>query len=131
VRPDTDRVFVVVGASSFEEFWIGQLTREFEPFKGRLTFEWSNGMSLEETLARSSSLPPHTAIFYVTLLVDAKGAVQTDERVLAQLHAAANAPYDWRELRRWGISEARLPPRSIVKFRPPTTSGGQCQARAL
>jgi signal transduction histidine kinase len=29
--------------------------------------------------------------------------------------------YDWRELRRWGISEDRLPPGSIVLFRQPTT----------
>ena len=28
--------------------------------------------------------------------------------------------YDWRELRRWGIGEARLPPGSIVHFREPT-----------
>jgi hypothetical protein len=28
--------------------------------------------------------------------------------------------YDWRELKRWGISEARLPPGSIVQFREPT-----------
>ena len=28
--------------------------------------------------------------------------------------------YDWRELRRWGISESRLPPGSIVQFRQPT-----------
>lgn len=28
--------------------------------------------------------------------------------------------YDWRELRRWGISESRLPPGSIVKYREPT-----------
>jgi signal transduction histidine kinase len=28
--------------------------------------------------------------------------------------------YDWRELRRWGISEAALPPGSIVQFREPT-----------
>jgi PAS domain S-box-containing protein len=28
--------------------------------------------------------------------------------------------YDWRELRRWGINEARLPPGSIVQFREPT-----------
>jgi PAS domain S-box-containing protein len=27
--------------------------------------------------------------------------------------------YDWRELRRWGISQDRLPPRSIVKYRVP------------
>jgi PAS domain S-box-containing protein len=33
----------------------------------------------------------------------------------------ASAPvYDWRELRRWGISEARLPPGSSVQFRQPT-----------
>jgi PAS domain S-box-containing protein len=28
--------------------------------------------------------------------------------------------YDWRELQRWKISEAQLPPGSIVKFRQPT-----------
>jgi C4-dicarboxylate-specific signal transduction histidine kinase len=28
--------------------------------------------------------------------------------------------YDWRELQRWGISEARLPPGSTVEFRGPT-----------
>jgi signal transduction histidine kinase len=28
--------------------------------------------------------------------------------------------YDWRELRRWDISETRLPPGSIVQFRQPT-----------
>jgi signal transduction histidine kinase len=28
--------------------------------------------------------------------------------------------YDWRELRRWKISEARLPPNSMVRFREPT-----------
>ena len=28
--------------------------------------------------------------------------------------------YDWRELRRWGISEARLPPDSTIRFREPT-----------
>jgi signal transduction histidine kinase len=28
--------------------------------------------------------------------------------------------YDWRELQRWKISEARLPPGSIVRFREPT-----------
>ena len=28
--------------------------------------------------------------------------------------------YDWRELRRWGIPESRLPPGSVVLFRQPT-----------
>ncbi len=30
------------------------------------------------------------------------------------------AVYDWRELRRWGISEHALPPGSIIRFRQPT-----------
>jgi signal transduction histidine kinase len=29
--------------------------------------------------------------------------------------------YDWRELRRWGFDERRLPPGSVVLFRQPTT----------
>ena len=33
---------------------------------------------------------------------------------------AAQPTYDWRELRRWGISESRLPPGSVVLFRQPT-----------
>jgi len=32
----------------------------------------------------------------------------------------ATPVYNWHELRRWGISEARLPPGSIVQFREPT-----------
>ena len=28
--------------------------------------------------------------------------------------------FDWRELQRWGMSEARLPPGSVVEFRVPT-----------
>jgi PAS domain S-box-containing protein len=28
--------------------------------------------------------------------------------------------FDWRALQRWGISESRLPPNSIVRFRPPS-----------
>ncbi len=28
--------------------------------------------------------------------------------------------YDWRELKRWGISEKALPPGSIVRFKPPS-----------
>ncbi|MDH2384983.1 ATP-binding protein [Bradyrhizobium sp. CER78] len=31
------------------------------------------------------------------------------------------AKYDWRELKRWGIPESRLPPGSEILFRPPST----------
>jgi hypothetical protein len=32
----------------------------------------------------------------------------------------ATPVFDWRELRRWGISEARLPAGSVIRFRQPT-----------
>jgi len=30
--------------------------------------------------------------------------------------------YDWRQLRRWGISEDRMAPGSLVEFKPPSGS---------
>lgn len=33
----------------------------------------------------------------------------------------ATPKFDWTEMRRWGISESRLPPGSEIKFRDPTT----------
>src|SRR5262249_5871581 len=36
-------------------------------------------------------------------------------------HGVAALPmFDWRELQRWGISEQKLPPGSIVRFRVPS-----------
>ena len=37
-----------------------------------------------------------------------------------QVIAPTEPLYDWRQLRRWGISEDRLPPGSVVKYRLPT-----------
>ena len=49
-------------------------------------------------------------------------------RILAGENPEAIAPYavpnrlifDWRELKRWGISESNLPPGSVVRFKQPT-----------
>ena len=38
---------------------------------------------------------------------------------VSALAAAANV-FDWRQLQRWGLDEARLPPGSAVQFRAPT-----------
>ena len=57
-----------------------------------LTFEWLDQLSLSEMLRRCASLPDHSAIFYLNFGTDAAGAAYADERVLAELHATANAP---------------------------------------
>jgi PAS domain S-box-containing protein len=90
--PDTRTVFVVIGTSPFEQFWLEELKRGFRRFEGRLTFVWTNELSFEEMLKACASLPPQSAIFFGTLTLDAKGVRQVEDKALAALHAAANAP---------------------------------------
>jgi len=42
------------------------------------------------------------------------GSIKTPTQV------AGRPVYDWRELKRWGVSEARLPKGSVIRFRQPT-----------
>ncbi|HMF97623.1 MAG TPA: sensor histidine kinase [Vicinamibacterales bacterium] len=172
LRPDTTTLIVVIGASQREQFWLHELKHGLRRFEDRLSLIWTNQFSFAEVLARCASLPPHSAIFYAVMSLDAKGVPQVDEQALAELHAAADAPifglyttqlghgiiggpllsledlsrnaasaadrmlrgesgrgiaiptqvagvptFDWRELRRWGIDESRLPAGSVVRFR--------------
>ena len=170
--PDTETIAVVVGASELERFWRGELEREFAPFAKRVKFEWLNDLSLAQMQERVAKLPPHSAILYGLLIVDAAGVPHERQDGLASLHAVANAPifglyenelgkgvvggpyssqrirgeriatatlralsgsrpqvdivgfeppvYDWRELQRWNIDGARLPPGSEIRFKPPS-----------
>jgi PAS domain S-box-containing protein len=175
VLPDTSTIAVVMGTSRLEAAWRDDLDREFQPFKDRVKFIWFDGLSFDEMLKRSASLPPHSAILFAHLAIDALGVAHAEERALPELRAVANAPvfgvyssqigqgvlggpvlaidelgrntanvalrmlagespvtlmpppqhlttpfFDAAELERWNISENRLPPRSVVLFRPPT-----------
>ncbi len=60
-------------------------------FTDRLTFVWSEELSLPEILRHCASLPRNSAIFYLTFGTDAQGGAYADERVLAELHAT-NVP---------------------------------------
>ena len=90
--PQTKQVFMISGAGALSTFWRPVLEEEFRRFDGRLTFMWSEELSLPEILRRSANLPSDSAIFYLTFGTDAQGGSYADERVLAELAAAANAP---------------------------------------
>jgi signal transduction histidine kinase len=92
VLPQTRQVFVVAGSGQLATFWRRELEEPFSRFRDRLTFEWLDQLSLAEMLRRCASLPNHSAIFYLNFGTDAAGAAYADERVLAELHATANAP---------------------------------------
>jgi signal transduction histidine kinase len=175
VLPDTTHIAWAVGASPLERFWTEEFRRTSQPFSDKISFEWFNDLRFEDMLKRVSELPPHSAVFYVDLRVDAAGVPLDRDLVLPKLRQVTSAPifsyidsylgsgivggpmlssqavgrgmaeaavrilsgespgdlkippvvpgvaeYDWRELRRWNISEGRLPAGSIIHFREPT-----------
>ena len=90
--PQTKQVFMVMGSGLLSTFWRQEFDEEFRRFHDRLTFVWSEELSLSEILRHSANLPRHSAIFYLTFGTDAQGGAYADDRVLADLHATANAP---------------------------------------
>lgn len=92
VMPDTRNVAVVIGASPLEKFWMEEVSRELKPLEGRLALTWYSDLSFEEILKRGASLPPHSALFWGLMSVDAAGIVHEGDIALRSLHAVANAP---------------------------------------
>ena len=92
VLPDTKDVIVVVGASQIEKFWKEAIGKEVEPLANRIKLSWTDELSFESLLRQASSLPPHTAIFWELMIVDAAGVVHESDAPLTRLHAVANAP---------------------------------------
>ena len=171
--PALRTLFVISGDSPLERFWVEQMRRDFAPLEGQVRFEYLVGMTLEQMRERVATLPPNSAILYVSLRVDAAGVPYARQTALSVLNDATNAPifgvyeteigngvvggpyqsqrrrgefaaqaslralrgersdvpsivrtgfeppvYDWRELSRWNIDAARLPPDAEVRFRP-------------
>jgi signal transduction histidine kinase len=92
VLPDTTHIAWVVGASPLERFWTNEFRRVSQPFTNRISFEWTNDLRFDEILTRVSKLPPHSAVFFVDLRVDAAGVPLDRDHVLSRLRAATNAP---------------------------------------
>ena len=90
--PQTKQVFMVMGSGLLSKFWRQEFDEGFSRFHDRLTFVWSEELSLSEILRHTANLPRHSAIFYLTFGTDAQGGAYADDRVLADLHATANAP---------------------------------------
>ncbi len=92
VLPDTNHIAWAVGASPLERFWTKEFHKVSEPFTDRISFEYFNDLKFEEMLDRVSRLPPHSAVFFVDLRVDAAGVPLDRDSVLPRLRAATNAP---------------------------------------
>jgi signal transduction histidine kinase len=90
--PRTTHLAIVIGNSPIERYWVTELQRSMQPYANRLSLIWLNGMPFDEVLQRAAKLPPQSAIFYLLLSPEVVGIPPDEDRTLAKLHAAANAP---------------------------------------
>ena len=92
VLPDTRTVAVVIGNSPLENYWMQQAQEAVAPLTDRVAFTWFNDLPFEQMLKRTAELPPKSAIFFLSLWVDAAGVSHEEVKSLRRLRAVANAP---------------------------------------
>ena len=92
VLPLTKTIAVVNGASPNETFWQEVMRRELAPFAGRIELRWYNEKSFEDILIDAARLPPHSAIFWHLMNVDAAGVAHEANSALNELSSAAKVP---------------------------------------
>jgi ABC-type uncharacterized transport system substrate-binding protein len=92
VLPLTKTIAIVNGASSNETFWLGEMQRELAPLTGRVEFRWYDEKSFEDILTDAANLPPHSAIFWHLMNIDAAGVAHEANDALSKLSSSANAP---------------------------------------
>ena len=92
ISPDTRTIAIVNGDSPNERFWRGEMERELKPLEGRIELRWYDKLSYEDALKQLATLPPHSAIFWYQMVIDAAGAAHEGDRALTRLYNVANAP---------------------------------------
>jgi signal transduction histidine kinase len=92
VLPKTRTIAVVVGDSAIERFWRKELQRDSDYLADRVNFVWFDGLSLAQMKERVAALPPHSAVFYGLMIVDAAGVPHERLDALLELKQAARVP---------------------------------------
>jgi len=92
VLPDTTNIAVVIGNSPHEKEFLEQMRKALQPLTDRVTFTWFNELTFGEIMKRAVKLPPHSAIFWFGLIVDATGESHQEYDALTLLRGVTNAP---------------------------------------
>jgi len=92
ILPQTTNLAIVIGNSPIEGYWVKEIQGSMRPYENRLAVTWLNALPFDEVLRSVARLPPKSAIFYMLLSPEVRGIPPDEDRALAKLHAAANAP---------------------------------------
>ena len=92
VLPATRNVYVILGASPIEKFWISEFQRELSTFSKGLQIEYLDRLAFDAIRRRVAALPPDSAIFFALMIRDAAGTLLDPGEALKTIIADANAP---------------------------------------
>jgi len=92
VVPATDNVYVILGSSALEEFWLKECRHEFAAFSNRVRFTYLNHLRFEALRNRVASLPANSVVLFCLLIVDAGGTPLNSNEALTAIVKDANAP---------------------------------------
>ncbi|MGE0624389.1 MAG: ATP-binding protein [Pseudomonadales bacterium] len=91
VRPQTDRVLIVLGSTELERELTRQAQAELAGFHG-ITFEYSNDYSLGELQSHIEVLEPGSAVYLSIFSTDRQGIILKGHGALALAHSSSPVP---------------------------------------
>jgi ABC-type uncharacterized transport system substrate-binding protein len=92
LRPDTQSIVVISGASSFDVSLLAEAKKEFGNFEKSVSFTYLSNLSLKDQLTQLSQLPKHTIVLFTTFFRDGKDEPFIPQEIVEQVSAAANRP---------------------------------------
>ena len=175
LNPRTQNIYVVGGTSVFDLKVQAIARRDLSELESRVRITYLTKLAMSDLLKTVSTLPPDSAVLYLTVFADGEGRAFIPHNALSLIAKASNAPtyvavdqyvglgavgghvysttkhatraahialrvlngepaaaipiaeavdhtnlFDWRQLKRWHIDESRVPPGSLITFRPPS-----------
>jgi len=110
VNPKLKNIMVISDRSVTSQAITNQVREQAEQYDGDLQFEYWETHTLAETLARTETLGPDTALFLTPFYKGAHGELYSVEEVLASIHAHSNVMIfsSWRFLLGHGIVGGKL-----------------------
>ena len=92
VLPDTKTVAIVNGVSPNEVFWHEEIQRQLAPFAKTVELKWYDESPFVDILKDAAKLPPHSAILWHLMNIDAAGVSHEENESLNALASVASAP---------------------------------------
>ncbi|WP_234990671.1 hybrid sensor histidine kinase/response regulator [Paucidesulfovibrio gracilis] len=110
LNPQLRNIMVISDSSVTSRAITNQVREQAERYEGNLEFEYWDTHTLAETLARTETLGPDTALFLTPFYKGAHGELYSVEEVLASIHAHSNVMIfsSWRFLLGYGIVGGKL-----------------------